>query len=97
MVQAHQPWLRRVVALLSPSAVHVITAATLQLHLLVDPEEQGKDVRSAVLILTRPLQGDQQAVRAVRRRLVGAHRGLRLVVQELPEYRVAEGRVVARV
>ena len=47
----------------------MITAATLQLHLLVDPEEQEKGVRSAVFILTRPLQGDQQAVRAVRRRL----------------------------
>jgi hypothetical protein len=69
MVQAHQPWLRRVVALLSPSAVHVIAAATLQLRLVVDAEEQGECVRSAVLILTRPMQGEQQAVRAVRRRL----------------------------
>jgi hypothetical protein len=52
-------------------------------------------VKSTVITLTRPLQDDQQAVRAVRRRLVQAPPGFRLVMQELPECRVAEGRVVA--
>ena len=45
-------------------------------------------MKSAVLILTCPLHGDQQAVRAVRRGLVRAHGGLGLVVEELPECRV---------
>jgi hypothetical protein len=54
----------------------------------VNPQEQGKGVKSAVLILACPLHGDQQAVRAVRRGLVRAHGGLGLVVEELPECRV---------
>jgi hypothetical protein len=38
---------RRVVAPLSPSAVHVIAAATWQLCLLVDAEEQeGREIHS---------------------------------------------------
>ena len=41
-VQAHQPWLRGVVALLSPSAVHVVAAATLQLHLLSTRKSRGR-------------------------------------------------------
>jgi hypothetical protein len=59
MVQADQAWPRRVVALLSSSAVHQIVAATLQPYLLIYPEEQEKRVGSAALILTSPLQGDQ--------------------------------------
>ena len=68
-----------------------------QSHLLVNPEEQGEHTGPTVLVLTSQSQGEQQAVGAVSRSLVRGHRGLGLVMQELPERRVAEGRVVAGV